>query len=282
VRTKTPGERLRHTRIRLGLTTRDVDELSRKIATEKANEDFTVSHARLVQIENGESTPSIYKLYSLSAIYGCGVTDLLSLYLDLGDTVRQHLAFDHPSTHLIDFGAGESERKITFPVRFDPGFNLQKSSLLSRMVEVWGEVPVGLLQHLDLRRGRWGLIGLNDYTMYPLVRPGSLVQIDERQRPLTPAVHRSEYDRPIYFLELRDGYVCSWCEFRKGKIVSIPHPLSGVTTREFLLPTEAEVIGRVTAVAARFIPIESQEKPPAPSRKEPGQELSASADSSSL
>ena len=135
----------------------------------------------------------------------------------------------------------------------------------------WGEVPVGLLQHLDLRRCRWGFIGLSDYTMYPLLRPGSLVQIDERYRPGPPTVHRSEYDRPIYFLELREAYVCSWCEFRKGKIIAVPHPLSGATTREFTFPNEVEVVGRVTAVAARLVPPPQQQgAPPAQALTGPG------------
>lgn len=254
MRITSPGDKLRNVRTRLGLTTRNVEEMSRKVAIEKGNEEFTISHARLVQIENGESTPSIYKLHSLSAIYGCSIATLLSLYVDTSEAPQQHLAMNHASTHIVDFRAEESERKITFPVRFDPGFNIQKSTPLSRIVEVWGEVPVGLLQHLELRRGRWGFIGLSDYTMYPLLRPGSLVQIDEAYRPGPPAVHRSEYDRPIYFLELRDAYVCSWCEFRKGKIIVIPHPLSGATTREFSFPNEVEVLGRVTAVAARLVP----------------------------
>ena len=270
MQTKTPGERLREIRARLGLTTRDVDDLSRKVASEKSNEDFVVSHARLVQIENGESTPSIYKLYSLSVIYGCGITELLTLYVDLSDMMRQHLALEHAATREIGLCELEVPEKISFPIRFDPAFNLQKSSLLSRMVEVWGELPSGLLKHLELRRGRWGVIGLGDYTMYPLLRPGSLVQIDDRQRPVVPSVHRSEYDRPIYFIELRDGYVCSWCEFQKGRLVVVPHPLSGVSTRQYLVPSEAEVIGRVTAVAARLVPaVAAQERAgTAPSRIE--------------
>jgi len=111
-----PGERLRNARTRLGLTTRNVEEMSRKVAIEKGNEDFTISHARLIQIENGESTPSIYKLHSLGAIYGCGIAALLSFYVDTSEAVRQHLSLNHASTHIVDFNPGEAERKIGFPV----------------------------------------------------------------------------------------------------------------------------------------------------------------------
>ena len=109
----------------------------------------------------------------------------------------------------------------------------EKTNLIARMVEVWGEVPAGLVQQLKLRKSRYGFIGLTDNMMYPLLRPGSFVQIDERQRTLPLAPSRTEFDRPIYFIELRDGYICSWCELQRNKLIVIPHPLSGCQTQEF-------------------------------------------------
>ena len=55
-----PGEGLRRLRMRLGLSTRKVAELSLTVAAERDNRDFSISHARLVQIENEESIPSIH------------------------------------------------------------------------------------------------------------------------------------------------------------------------------------------------------------------------------
>jgi hypothetical protein len=72
--------------------------------------------------------------------------------------------------------------KVTLPVEFKPEFQLEKTNRLARVVEKWEEIPVGLLQHLDLRKSVYGYIGLEDYTLYPLIRPGSLVQIDASQR----------------------------------------------------------------------------------------------------
>jgi len=45
------------------------------------------------------------------------------------------------------------------------------------MVELWGEVPIALIQHLDIRHSQYGYVGLEDYTLYPLLRPGSFVQM---------------------------------------------------------------------------------------------------------
>jgi transcriptional regulator with XRE-family HTH domain len=63
------GDQLRELRSRLGVTTREVEELSKKIALESENEEFYISNAWLTQIENRNSVPSIYKLFSLSVIY---------------------------------------------------------------------------------------------------------------------------------------------------------------------------------------------------------------------
>jgi hypothetical protein len=39
------------------LTTREVAELSQKIALAEENEEYAISHARMIQIENGEANP---------------------------------------------------------------------------------------------------------------------------------------------------------------------------------------------------------------------------------
>jgi transcriptional regulator with XRE-family HTH domain len=258
------GERLRLIRSRLGLTTREVADLSRKIAAAQGNDEFSISHARLIQMENEDSPPSIYKLFTLAAVYGQSFTDLVSLFLDLDATCKYQFSMRPENTRLANFDTYSETKAVSFPVRFDPGFKVEKTNLVSRMVEIWGELPIGLLQHLNIRKQRYGFIGLKDYTMYPLLRPGSFVQIDEQQKAPAPAAYRSEFDRPIWFLELRTGYVCSWCEIRPDRIVSIPHPLSPCRTQEFSFPQDAEIVGRVTAVAARLVNAPEPPCPPVP------------------
>ena len=88
--------------------------------------------------------------------------------------------------------------------------------------------------------------------MYPLLRPGSFVQIDTELRKFQALPWRTEYDRPIYFVELRDGYACSWCEIQDRELLLMPHPLSHCKIRRFVYGAEAEIVGRVTAVAMRL------------------------------
>ena len=248
------GERLKELRVRLGLTTRDVEEKSQQIAEDKHSREYYLSHAWVTDIENGKFTPSIYKFYTLSAIYQRRITELLSYFgLHIGDLSRYRTSVGVPKTHLLDSGADVHIEKVSLPVRFKPEFRLDKTNLLARIVEKWDEIPVGFLQHLDLRKSMYGYIGLEDYTLSPLIRPGSLVQIDANQRKISAEKWKTEFDRPIYFVELRNGYVCSWCQVDGGQLIVIPHPHSHQDIRRFDYPSQAEIVGRVTGVAMQIV-----------------------------
>jgi transcriptional regulator with XRE-family HTH domain len=248
-----PGDRLRDLRFRLGITTRDVENLSQKIADTEGNPEFQVSNAWLTQLENSDSVPSIFKLYSLATIYHVKFTDLLLVFgLDLQKSVEHQLAAPLPNTHLTTLEVYDAEKTVSFPVRFDRAFDLDNTNLLARMVEIWGEVPIALIQRLDLRHSLYGYIGLQDFTLHPLLRPGSFVQINQRVRKIQALRWRTEYDRPVYFVELRDGYACSWCELQDGHLLLLPHPLSPCSVRRLDYGKDAEIIGQVTAVAMRL------------------------------
>ena len=225
------------------------------IADDHHNEEFYISNAWLTQLENRNSVPSIYKLFSLSVVYHIKYSELLEIFgVDLSASIHYQMALPAQNTHLLALETPDAQKPITFPVRFDRGFDAGQTSLISRMVEAWGEVPAALIQKLDIRHCQYGYIGLEDYAMYPLLRPGSFVQLDMQTRRSRPADWRTEFDRPIYFLEMRDGYACSWCEVRGSQITLIPHPLSAYKIRQFAYPDEAEIVGQVTAVAMRLVP----------------------------
>jgi len=101
------------------------------------------------------------------------------------------------------------------------------------------------------------LMGARDQTMSPLLPPGTFVQIDAKQArvqkgPWKQTGNQFQFARPIYFLDIRTGYACAWCEIKDGMLELIPHPDSGLPTRTFRYPDEAEVVGRVTGVAMRI------------------------------
>jgi transcriptional regulator with XRE-family HTH domain len=252
--TPSAGERLKALRESLGLTTRDVEEKSQQIAEDRRNREYHISHTWVTDIENGKFTPSIYKFHTFSAIYNRKITELLSYFgLPIGDLSRYRTLIGVPKTHLMDTGSDLEIEKVSLPVQFKPEFRLERTNLLARVVEKWDEVPLGFLQHLDLRKSVYGYIGLEDYTLFPLIRPGSLVQIDATQRKISAEKWKTEFDRPVYFVELRNGYVCSWCQVDRGQLIVIPHPHSHQDVRRFDYPSQTEIIGRVTGVAMRIV-----------------------------
>ena len=248
------SEALKALRSHLGITMREVEDHSRRIAGDENNQEYYVSNAWLSQIENKTATPSIFKLYSLSVIYRTKFTDLLLLFgVNLEKISGHQITTPLPNTHLTELEIYDEDRPVSFPVRFDPGFRANETALLSRMVEVWGEIPIALLRHLQIRKSCYGFIGLKDYTLHPMIRPGSFVQIDDSDKRYQQYPWRSEYDRPIYFIELRTGYACSWCDLQGKTLTLILHPLSPCKLRHYEYPHEAEIIGRVTAVAMRLV-----------------------------
>jgi transcriptional regulator with XRE-family HTH domain len=74
------GQDLRKLRERLGLTMRDVEEASRRLARRHRNPRLIISPARLSVIEAKNVVPSIYRVYSMSRIYDYAISDILRFY----------------------------------------------------------------------------------------------------------------------------------------------------------------------------------------------------------
>jgi transcriptional regulator with XRE-family HTH domain len=255
------GKRLKAERLRVRLSTREVARRSQVIADRRGNQEYGLSHAWLTEVETGKSMPGIFRLHSLSLIYGRPFHELVAFYgINIRDIGKDLLPLGLPQTHLIGPTLEETRRTILAPVEMRATVQLEKTNLVSRMFQSWGEIPIALLQQMDWRNSLYGYIGLEDYTMYPFLRPGSFVEIDSRQKKITTAASwEDEFDRPIYFVELRDDYVCSWCELDAGHLILVPCPHSRRQIRQVRYPGDADIVGRVTAVTMRIAA--SQDEP---------------------
>jgi transcriptional regulator with XRE-family HTH domain len=249
------GKRLRAERLRAGLSTRQVQKLSQLIAQEKDNnQDYCISHAWLTEVENGKFTPSIYKLYSLALIYKCTWTKILAFFgINLLTAADEQKLVGLPETQLIGSNLELTGRSMIVPLDLRKSVELARTNLVSRMFENWGEIPVEFRQQLDFRHRLFGYIGLEDYTLYPVIRPGSFVEIDNRQNKIKPGNWQNEFERPIYFVELRDGYACAWCELNGSQLILIPYPRSRTQVRQVRYPAEAGIVGRVTVVTMTLV-----------------------------
>lgn len=249
-----PGERLRVIRVSLGLRARDVERISRQLSVTLGQSDYYISHSSLVAIERLSSTPSIYKLYSLSVIYGVNFVELVALYgIDLHAISKAQLSLKVPATRLIKPEPYDPSRPVTLPMKVAADLHIEQTNLLSRMFEAWGSVPVALIEHLEPHKHLYGFVGLGDYTLDPLIRPGSIVRINDRERKIQNPPWENEFARPIYFFELREGYACGWCQLDGRDLSIIPHSLSRAPIRRFRHPDEVDIVGRVTALATWLV-----------------------------
>ncbi len=247
-----PGRQLRRIRERLQLKYRDVEEASQEIARERSNQEFSVGLSRLADIENKGTLPSLYRLYSLCAIYGLNFNRVLSWY----GVNLDHLATDAAKitlreTRPIDCAASVSD-VAEMPVSVDAELDLTKTMFLSPHIRKWGSFSLSMLGKLDLRHNRYAVVGSEDWFMYPILPPGSFIQIDESKRRLSSNIATHEDERPIYFVEHRDGYLCGWCTERNGLLIVQPHPGSNMPLAIFRYPGEVDIVGQVVGVAKRL------------------------------
>ncbi len=204
------GQKLKRARERLGLTYREVEEASQRIAKARGSDEYTLALSRLADIENRQVVPSLFRLYTLSAIYRIEITELLEWYgPDVRNLPADAAMIRHSNTHRVGFQTAIGEADL--PIAIDPVINFDETQFFSRFVQQWGKIPLLLLNHMDVRHNTYGFIGTTDDSMDPILPPGSLVVIDQSRRRVVSSGWKSEYDRPLYFLEHRDGYLCGWC-----------------------------------------------------------------------
>jgi len=246
------GQKLKRARERLNLRYRDVEEASLRIAERHRNDEFVIALSRLADIENKGVVPTIYRLYSLSAIYRLDFYEVLGWYgVALSALPADALVVGVERTHPIGFSA-EDHGEVVVPLSLDPGLDLRQTTYISRMIQKWGRVPLMLLNGLDLKNHRYGFIGTEDWLMYPLLQPGSFVLIDETRRKLVTSGWTHEFERPIYFFEHRNGYACCWCNLTENQIVLQPHPASMCNPEIYAYPNDIDVVGQVVGLAMRL------------------------------
>lgn len=250
--TEDAGQRLRRARERLSLRVRDVEQASQRIAEKYGNDEFAVLINRISEIENRGLVPTVFKLYSLCAIYRLDFQEVLDWYgIPLPSLPADSSLAEVSRTHAIGFqptGQGE----ILLPLSLDPGIDLRKTTYLSRMIQRWGRMPLMFLDGLDLKQHRYAFIGTDDWFMYPLLQPGSFLLIDETRRKVINSGWTGEFDRPIYFLEHRQGYACGWCNLDGSQLILQPHSASGCKPEIYSHPEEIEIVGQVIGVAMRL------------------------------
>lgn len=230
------GSTLKSLRNKCNITVRQVEQASVRIADAKGDKRFRISNGWLAQLENGKSEPSICKLFTLSVIYHANFHDLARLYKVDIDEIENYESIANPDV-----------TQLRPETRDERVFNVARGST--------GLVPQLTTPEVKERSHiRHAYVGLTDYMMYPLIRPGALVEIDTTQNSIrNAAAWHNEFDRPIFFIELHEGYACGWCELQGNQLLILPHHSSPSSVRRFIYPREAEIFGRVVGYTTRCV-----------------------------
>ena len=224
------SNKLKALRNKCNVTVREVEQASRRIAEAKDDKKYCISNSWLAQLENGISAPNIWTIFSLCAIYRITIREFLQLYEVDTNEIDKYAVIANPHLTLLQPNADDPEQ-------------LAQSGNDDK-------------QHV------YGHIGLADYTMYPLIRPGAMVEIDTTQDKPPANSWKNEFERPIFFIELRDGYACGWCELQGNQLLVIPHHSSPASIRRFIHPRDAEIVGRVVSYNTRCVDSATEAKSP--------------------
>lgn len=239
------GSKLRAARVRWQLTLREVEERSLRLAQQWGNANYQISASWLDRIERENRALSASKLIVLASIYGLTAEQMLALFSPATTHPAKLGEVSSPNaTLLLREGPLAEHAKFWLPETLvtDPP---PEETLLLPSEE--GSLPVNY---------RRGIIGRRDRTLEPMIRAGSLLLIDIRKRAIAGRKEwHHEFDRPIYFLLTRTGYLASFCELDKEAewLTSIPHPLSYESNKRWRYRKEVEVIGTVAGVFMRKV-----------------------------
>jgi transcriptional regulator with XRE-family HTH domain len=237
------GAKLRAIRQQWKLTLREVEGRSIHLAQQWGNPAYQISASWLDRVERENRGLSAAKLIVLAAIYGLTLQQILAFCPPGMGTPPQLEEVSSPNaTLLLTQGPLEEQAKLWLPDSFMTEAPPDETTLL----------PSG--QGLIPSHYRRGIIGKRDRTLEPMIRVGSIVLIDTLKRTIARRREWThEFDRPIYFILTRSGYVCGFCELDRDAewLTLVPHALSYETNKRWRYRKEPEVIGTVAAVFMR-------------------------------
>lgn len=121
------------------------------------------------------------------------------------------------------------------------------ASATHRLLTMWRDVPLMLMLDIDWERGPLVLIGTGDRMMWPLLPPGSLLQLDQKVRTIGDGSF-SEFERPVYLIEYRNRFVCCYAQRRGESLRMISHGDSQSPPSLSVPFKEARVRGQLTPI----------------------------------
>ena len=239
------GALLRGIRTEWGLSLREVKDRTEILAKLWGNPRYASSFSNLAKLELGQHDMRVSTLISLSHVYSKRTQTLVDACLP-------------PEYHAPAFNPLEGPNST---VLITEG-HLQERA--ERLLSVTGarNIPENtalIPSDVDSQRHRYrnAIVGRKDRALYPMIRPGAMITVDTHQRAIAPPkAWTNEFDRPIYLLDTRNGYVCGWCQMSEGgtRLNVVSHLMAKLDVLPLAYGKDVEVVGRVVAVAMNLQP----------------------------
>ena len=236
------GELLRSVRLKLGFTLRDATERTQAVARVLGNPSLAVTYGYLGKVERGVHSLSVEKFFGLTESYSKSADEMLQVYKSQVHVPSATDPIGGPNlTQLITEGRLHERAAVVLPYNICSIPAPSKTAILPP-------------DEHSLKGCLRVIIGSIDHMLPKFYPPGTIFHIDKHRKAIAvPREWDDEFDRPVYLLYTRDGYLCAWCEMNGSWLTAVPAPSSKTPHKHLRYGQEAEVVGRAVAVAKSLV-----------------------------
>jgi hypothetical protein len=245
------GPLLRRARLRMGLSFRAASAISREVANLLGDERYFAAPGSLSDYETLNTPPRhFHKIVTFCAVYSLHlhkIFEALSLApQEAGHEPIPDVLMGRPLPAMLETLKEADE--------------VERAGFLGGLVVELREAPFFLRETLKgisgLRRPSlkdffW--IGGTGSAFHPYLAGGLLVVVNRQKKKLNDCGSKPLWQQPLYVILKRDGtYVCGCCNRENNSLVVHSYP-GGVHRREQFRNRDAEVTGKIVAIARRLI-----------------------------
>jgi hypothetical protein len=231
------------------LTYQDIASESGKLALRQNNADMRIGKSTLGNIISGAiRTPGGAKLDSLKSILNLSRSEIdQALGFQSEWQAAEQLELKRTRTHELAFDVVTRQRLVNVPI-LSGSADLTKTQFLDGMVQAWARIEAEYLSAFYPPNLIYIVVGDQDTFASPIAPPGSRLLVDTFLTKIEGTTSLSFHERPLFYALTPHGFTCSYLEISTvGKIVLLPHPLSGHVRQELNL-TQVQVIGQVVGL----------------------------------
>jgi hypothetical protein len=223
--------------------------MSLQLAGHLKDDHYQLSTSVLSEMEATSVLPRhIEKIFSVCILY-C---------LDLWSYLRAaHVPIEESGQESLPPQYGSKSNWFVMSSREEqPSRELTLANYLAEIVE---EIPVFLRYGFPFRTGEHDIsgrelycVGKRESVFHPLLKGALLLAVDASGPGQVGSRDgwKEPWERPVYLVLRRDGkYLCGFCSFSQNSVTVVPHPDCPLEPVHFVNGKDAEVVGRVTAIA---------------------------------